>query len=311
MNKSEMNKTVGLIGVGIMGSAMGANLVRAGFRVVGHDPSPDALARLAAFGGEGVGSARAVAEACPVLISSLPSAAALIAACSGPDGIGEAEGTGQIVIECSTLPLDTKHRAFEILAATGKILLDCPVSGTGAQARTKDLVVLGSGDEEAFRRCGPVLDGMSRVARYLGPFGHGSKMKFLANHLVTIHNVAAAEAIVLGIKAGLDPALVVETLSDSAGSSRMFQIRGPLMRDARYDEPTATIRMHLKDLSIIGSFAADLGCPLPVFAASAPIYVAGAAQGRLGQDTAAVCAVLEGLAGLPDRPTDPSRSGES
>lgn len=302
-----MSTTVGIVGVGIMGSAMGANLVRAGFRVVGYDPAPGAAERLAGFGGETASSARAVAETCPIVITSLPSANALLAAASGPDGLASAEGTGQVVIECSTLPLDTKIAAREVLAAAGLTLLDCPVSGTGAQARDKDLVILGSGDEAAFERCRAVFEGMSRVARYLGPFGNGSKMKFVANHLVTIHNVAAAEAIVLGIKAGLDPALVVETLSDSAGSSRMFQVRGPLMRDSRYDEPTATIRMHLKDLSIIGSFAAELGCPLPVFAASAPLYVAGAAQGRLGQDTASVCAVLEGMAGVSRSPAISSK----
>lgn len=305
-----MDKVVGIVGVGIMGSAMGANLVRAGFRVVGYDPAPGAPDRIVGFGAEAAASARAVAEACPVVITSLPSAAALLAAVTGPDGLAAAAGSGGIAIECSTLPLDTKEAARDALAAAGRILLDCPVSGTGAQARTKDLVILGSGDEDAFRRCQEVFDGMSRVTRYLGPFGHGSKMKFVANHLVTIHNVAAAEAIVLGIKAGLDPALVVETLSDSAGSSRMLQVRGPLMRDSRYDEPTATIRMHLKDLAVIGEFAAGLGCPLPLFAAASPFYVAGAAQGRLGQDTASVCAVLEGLAGV-DRSSKPTKPGEA
>ena len=102
-----------------------------------------------------------------------------------------------------------KSRGHAQLAAQGKILLDCPVSGTGAQAANKDLVVFASGDEAAFQRCREVLAGMSRAQKYVGAFGNGSRMKFIANHLVTIHNLASAEAFVLGEMAGLDPALVL------------------------------------------------------------------------------------------------------
>ena len=151
------------------------------------------------------------------------------------------------------MPLADKKAALGVLDGAGKILLDCPLSGTGAQAAVKDLVVFGSGDEAAFERSRPVFEGMSRVQRYLGAFGNGSIMKYIANLLVTIHNVSAAEAMVLGMKAGLDPAVIYDTLADSAGSSRMFQVRGPLMRDNHYDNATATIRTHLKDLSVISA----------------------------------------------------------
>jgi L-threonate 2-dehydrogenase len=195
-------------------------------------------------------------------------------------------------------PIEAKARGHAQLAAQGKILLDCPVSGTGAQAANKDLVVFASGDEAAFERCREVLAGMSRAQKYVGAFGNGSRMKFIANHLVTIHNLASAEAFVLGEMAGLDPALVFDVIVDSAGSSRMFQIRGPMMVRGQYDEPTATMTTHLKDLDIIGKFAADLHCPTPLFTAAAQFYHAGVAQGRGGQDTGAVCAVLEKLAGI-------------
>ena len=123
-------------------------------------------------------------------------------------------------------------------------------------------------------------------------------MKYIANLLVSIHNVAAAEAMVLGMKAGLDPALLYDTLADSAGTSRMFEVRGPLMRDAQYDQATATIRTHLKDVEIINAFANSLRCPTPLFSASAQAYYARAAQGFEMQDTASVCAVMEGLGRL-------------
>ena len=297
------DKRVGVIGIGIMGSAMTKNLRDAGFSVSGYDPVPAAGKRLTELGGHALVSPRAVAEAAPIMLLSLPNAAALDAVVDSNDGIAAAEGQGQIVIECSTRPLNVKQAAHDRLQAVGKIMLDCPISGTGAQAVNKDLVILGSGDEPAFRRCADVFAAMSRVQRYLGAFGRGSVMKYLANHLVTIHNVAAAEAMVLGMKAGIDPALVYETLADSAGGSRMFQMRGPLMRDQVYDQPTATVRMHRKDIGIIDAFAADHGCALPVYAAASQLYHAAAALGFEMLDTASVCSVLEQLNGVerPDR----------
>ena len=208
-----------------------------------------------------------------------------------------AGGEGQIVIECSTLPLEAKEQAREALHARGKILLDCPVSRTGAQAARKDLVVFASGDEAAYRHCAAVFAGMSRAQKYLGAFGNGSKMKFVANHLVTIHNVAAAEAIVLGIKAGLDPQMVYDVISDSAGSSRMFQVRGPMMVKGDYTDVTATNATHLKDIGIINGYAAELSFPMPLFTLASQYYHAAVGQGRGREDTGAVCAVVEGLGG--------------
>jgi 3-hydroxyisobutyrate dehydrogenase len=293
-----MTKRVGLIGIGIMGTAMMRNLVNDGFEVVGYDIAEEAMARLAEVRGIAAASPRDVAEKVEILITSLPSVDAFERVMTGQSGIASSNGQGQIVIECSTLPIEVKAQGEAQLAAQGKILLDCPVSGTGAQAARKDLVVFASGDEAAFERCRAVLAGISRAQKYVGAFGNGSRMKFIANHLVTIHNLAAAEALVLGEMAGLDPALVFEVIADSAGSSRMFQIRGPMMVAGRYDEPTATMRTHVKDLDIIGKFAADLHCPTPLFSAAVQFYHAGVAQGRSEQDTAALCAVLEKLAGI-------------
>ena len=291
-------RVVGIVGIGIMGTAMMRNLLRHSFEVVGYDIADGAMARLAEAGGIAATSPRDVAEKAEILITSLPTVDAFEQVMAGQGGIASSNGKGQIVIECSTLPIEVKARGEAQLAAQGKILLDCPVSGTGAQAARKDLVVFASGDEAAFERCREVLAGMSRAQKYVGAFGNGSRMKFIANHLVTIHNLAAAEAFVLGEMAGLDPALVFDVLADSAGSSRMFQIRGPMMVAGRYDEPTATMTTHVKDLDIIGKFAADLHCPTPLFSAAVQFYYAGVVQGRGGQDTGAVCAVLEKLAGI-------------
>ena len=290
-----MTETIGMLGIGIMGSAMARNLIKAGFAVVGYDPVPTARDRLSDMGGTALSSPKDVAEAAAISFASLPSAEALAEAAASVTG---ASGSGQILIECSTLPLSAKRAALAAMERAGKILLDCPVSGTGAQATAGDLVILGSGDEQAFTRCASAFAGMSRRQVYLGRFGTGSIMKYIANHLVTVHNAAAAEAMLLGMKAGIDPGLIYETLADSAATSRMFQMRGPLMRDENYDTPTATIRTHLKDLSIISAFAAELGCALPVYAAAEQLYHAGEAMGFAARDTASICAVLERMNGF-------------
>lgn len=282
---------VGVIGLGIMGSAMSANLVKSGFTVHGYDVLAAARNALQQAGGKPAASAAQVASAADIVISSLPSAAAL-------DAVAAELNDRCIVIETSTLPIEDKLRARDVLAAKGIVLLDCPLSGTGAQAKTKDLSVYVSGDKPAADRIVAVLEGFSRSHYYLGEFGNGSRMKYVANLLVAIHNVAAAEAMVLGIKAGLDPATVLKVIGDGAGSSRMFQVRGPQMVAGDYREATMKVEVWQKDMKIIGEYATKLGVPTALFNASAAVYTAAMAQGFEKQDTAAVCAVLENLAGV-------------
>jgi L-threonate 2-dehydrogenase len=282
---------VGVIGLGIMGSAMSANLARAGFAVHGYDPVPAQRNTLKDAGGHPARSGAEVAEHAGIVITSLPSADALHA-------VAAELAAKCIVVETSTLPIDDKRRAFEALKSKSIILLDCPLSGTGAQARTKDLTVYASGDKEAVEKAKAVFEGFSRAHYYLGEFGNGSKMKYVANLLVAIHNVAAAEAFVLGMKAGLDAETIYKVAGDGAGGSRMFQVRGPQMVAGRYDDATMKVEVWQKDMKIIAEYATKLGVPTPLFSASAPVYTAAMAQGFEKQDTAAVCAVLEAMAGL-------------
>ncbi|HEX4798013.1 MAG TPA: NAD(P)-dependent oxidoreductase [Burkholderiales bacterium] len=291
-------QTVGVIGLGIMGSAMSANLARAGFRVAGFDVVPRRRAEHARSGGVAARSPRDVARRAEFIVTSLPSADALSEVAAE---LAQSAGRGTIVIETSTLPIPVKEAARDVLARRGVVLLDCPLSGTGAQARVKDLIVYASGDRAACRKTVPVLQGFTRANYYVGPFGAGSKMKFVANLLVAIHNVAAAEAMVLGMKAGLHPALVLKVVSDGAGSSRMLQVRGPMMVKGDYSEATMKNEVWQKDMTVIGDFARKIDCPTPLFAASAPIYNAAMAMGLGKEDTGAVCAVLEQMAGRPRR----------
>jgi putative dehydrogenase len=290
--RSGNRETVGVVGLGIMGSAIAANLGRAGYRVVGYDVLPDASRRLKRDGGEPMTDVRGVADAAATIVTSLPSAQALMQVASELAQFGRKV----VVIETSTLPIEVKEQARASLARRGAVLLDCPLSGTGAQARTKDIAVYTSGDAAVCRAVVPVLEGFSRVNYYVGPFGNGSKMKFAANLLVAIHNVAAAEAMVLAMKSGLDPALAYKVLTDGAGNSRMFQVRGPMMVKGDYSsDVTMKLAVWQKDMNVIAEFAKANGCPTPLFAATAPLYIAATANDPM-EDTGAVCAVIEKLA---------------
>jgi len=290
--RSGKRETVGVVGLGIMGSAMAANLIRGGFSVVGFDPLPGAGRQLKRAGGQPLKDARSVADSAATIITSLPSASALIQVASELAQFGRKV----IVIETSTLPIEVKEQARAALAKRGAVLLDCPLSGTGAQARTKDIAVYASGDVAAYRAIVPVLEGFSRVNYYVGPFGSGSKMKFAANLLVAIHNVAGAEAMVLAMKSGLDPALAYKVLTDGAGNSRMFQVRGPMMVKGDYSsDVTMKLSVWQKDMNVIAEFAKVNGCPTPLFSATAPLYIAATANDP-AEDTGAVCAVIEKMA---------------
>ena len=285
---------VGIVGLGIMGSAISPNLVAAGFAVFGFDLRPEARAALEAAGGKAASSLSALAAQVPVLLCFLPDGPALDAV------VDELAGTRSplIIIECSTLALDDKERARVRLAEAGHTLLDCPLSGTGAQAKNRDLVVLGSGDEAAFERCRTVFGGFARVVKFLGPFGHGMRMKLIANLLVAIHNCAAAEAMTLARSAGLDPKLVYDTLKEGAGGSRMWDVRGPLMVERRYTPATMKIDVFQKDMGLMAAFAEALNCPTPLLDVAAALYDEAQEAGLGAQDTAAVCAVFEKKAGL-------------
>jgi putative dehydrogenase len=287
------SKPVGMIGLGIMGSAMSANLMKDGFKVVGYDVVPKRMQDHRKAGGTVARNCREVATKCDILVTSLPSADALLETAAE---LAKTIRRGQIVVETSTLPIPAKEEARKRLASRGAILLDCTLSGTGAQARVKDLIVYASGDRKSYRRTTGVLEGFARAHYYVGSFGAGSKVKFVANLLVAIHNVAAAEAMVLAMKSGLDPAMVLKVVADGAGSSRMLQVRGPMMVKGDYSEATMKVQTWQKDMTIIGDFARKMDCPTPLFLASAPFYTAAMAMGLGAEDTGAVCTVLEKMA---------------
>jgi 3-hydroxyisobutyrate dehydrogenase-like beta-hydroxyacid dehydrogenase len=293
-----MKQTVGIVGLGIMGGAYARHLLNKGFDVVGYDVDPTRGQALEALGLKQATSPRDVAQQCDCVVTSLPSPKAFHAVMTGPNGLVEA-GRAVIVADTSTLALSDKEQAHQALAAAGITLLDCPVSGTGAQAAKGDLVFFASGDKSSYERLRPALLAMGRVAHHLGAFGNGSRMKYVANLLVAIHNVSTAEAMAFGMKAGIAPETVYDVLCGSAATSRIFEVRGPMMVRNTYDENvSATFLTMSKDLSVIGQYAQSIDCPTPLFSLASNIHAAAVAQGLEMSDTAAVCTVMERLAGV-------------
>ncbi len=283
-------KRIGILGLGIMGSAMAGNLIKAGFEVHGFDPSATACRSFKAAGGHLSKSATELVRSVQVVITSLPSAAALMDTANALAGAG---CKGLFVIEASTLDGKDKDAARDIMATRGVVLLDCPLSGTGAQAVLKDLTVYASGPAAAIRRLAPVFEGFSKAHFYVGPFGAGMKMKLMANLLVAIHNVSTAEALLLGKRWGISPRTAVKVLSDGAGGSRMLQVRGPMMEDEGWKEATMKVSVWQKDMKLIAQALADTQVPAPLFTATIPIYNAAMGLGHEANDTAAVFDVLE------------------
>lgn len=278
---------IGLVGLGVMGTAMGRNIVDAGHEVVGFDIDAD---RRASFAGQTVESVTAVAQRCDIIMFSLPTVGALASVAEELAGSGRPD---TVAIETGTFPLTDKESARATLAAAGITLLDAPLSGTGLQAADATLVVLSSGDEAAHQRAMPIFDAIGKQTFHLGPFGNGSKMKFVANLLVAVHTLAAAEAHRLGQASGLDPEVVQEVIASGAGGSAMFDVRGPMMVAGRFDPPSARLAIILKDAGIIAEHASTVDSPTPLLDAAMPLYEAAVDAGLGDLDAAALHRFLE------------------
>ena len=295
-----MTTSLGVIGLGNMGGAIAQNLLAAGFQVVGLDIDTERMALFAAGGGKPATTPAEVTQEADIVILSLPSVAALEQVVHGSGGLLEGGRSGVICIESGTFPLAAKISAAEALASRDIALLDCTVSGTGSQARNRDIVVYASGPPELVAKCEPVFKAISKAAPRVGDFGAGSTMKFVSNLLVAVHTVAAAEALTLAAKCGLDPGAALELITSGAGNSRMLEVRGPLMVAGDYDVGSATVETLNKDTEIIIGFAAGQNCPVPMLSMAAAFLRSAAANGWHDQDPASVKEVLSTLAGIVD-----------
>jgi 3-hydroxyisobutyrate dehydrogenase-like beta-hydroxyacid dehydrogenase len=289
-NDYSRRPTVGVVGLGIMGGAMAEAFLEAGYTVHGYDPVTAAAERLKRAGGRPLASAREVAEHTDVVITCLATSKALAAVARE---IAAAPRGKRVVIEMSTLPLADKQHAKRELARKGIVALDCPVSGTAVRLKQRAWTIFVSGDARACRRVDPLLHVLADARPYVGAYGNGTRMKFVANHLVAILNVASAEALLLGKRMGLDVRRVLEVFGPSAVvGTGVLRLRGAMMAKRRYRPATMKVEVWQKDMRIIGEMARRAGAPTPLFNACAPIFSAALRQGYGDADTASVYEVL-------------------
>lgn len=289
--------TLGVIGLGTMGGAMARHLRTTGFQVNGYDVLDAPLNELRLHGGVGCASPAEVAERSEVVILSLPSVAAFDQVMAELTQVQTTGSEVQVIVETSTLPVEVKKRGRRVLLAQSCEMLDCPISGTGAQMAAGDAVFYASGPDAPLAIARPALEACGRAVFELGEFGNGSRLKLVANLLVAVHNAAAGEALLLAERSGIDPAVALPALLAGAGASRVLEWRGPIMVKREYRPATMKVDVFQKDVDIITAFASSLSSPVPMFALAAQLNLAALASGFGDADTASVHVILERLAG--------------
>ena len=285
-----MSTTVGIVGVGKIGLALAVNLIDGGLRVLGYRRG--SMDDFLAAGGVPARSPRELAAECDVVITILPSIEALDEVVSGDEGLTSGALPGLVVIEMSGMPVEVKERQFDAPRPLGVEMLDCPITGMPPMVAARTAVILGSGDRATFDRCSPIFEAMTDAPHCLGGFGTGSKMKFVSHPLVAVHNTAAAEAMVLSEKAGLDPEVVVRIISDSAAGSNAFKARASTMASRKYLPAPGPVNVLREAVRQTTDFAEGLGSPTPLLSVVATYCDRAVAEGLGEQDTAALFSVL-------------------
>lgn len=287
---------VGMIGLGQIGLPIAINLMKSGFQVTGFRRGDKSA--LIAAGGIAAASPQEVANSCEVVVSCLPDAEALESVVSGPQGILSAKRRELVLIELSTLPIPVKEAQAKKLKEIGVDMLDCAISGVPRMVQNRQGVVFVSGDRAAYERGKAVIDGFTDKVFFLGPFGYGTKIKLIANLLVSLNIMATAEAMTLGLKAGIPGDLLVSALKDGAGGSLQFQVRAPVMANRAWDTVMAPTKMLVKDIELIDELSGQLGCPVPLLSAARQYYDEAMRGGYADKDVASLFAVLAKHANL-------------
>ena len=288
---------VGIIGLGIMGGMMAETLLQQGYKVIGFDIAIPCKQRLRQAGGRVVRSNAQVALESDVVIISLASSDALAHVVDELASVPH-QGGKQIVIETSTLPLADKQAAAKALTKQSRTMLDCPISGTAARMKDRAWTVYVSGPPKACKQVAPLFQVFTDMAPYVGALGSGTKLKFAANHLVAIYNVAYAEMVNLCRKMDLDPKVVLEHFGNSPVlGTGVMRLRVPFMIDRQYTPPTMKVQVWQKDMQVIGDMAKSVNCPTPLFQTCASVYTAAMAMGLSQSDTASTAEVLALMSG--------------
>jgi 3-hydroxyisobutyrate dehydrogenase-like beta-hydroxyacid dehydrogenase len=290
--------TVGIVGLGLLGHAVASRLIAAGHQVVGHDIVADREAALAALGGKVVRSAADVARSSEAVCTILPSLATVETAILGPGGVLDGAPAGQPVIQMSTISPALTERLAHETTARGGAFLDCPVSGTSAQVARGDGILMVGGDATLYARWRPVLESILPRSFHVGGAGQAMLLKLVANLMIAVNSAAAAEALNLARAGGLDVARALEVLAASAATSRMLEVRGPLMVRGEFP-PQMKLDLFMKDLHLIQDAASTAGAVVPLTDVAQRLYAAAQAAGHAGEDLSVVVKMLEARRSSP------------
>lgn len=293
-------RSVGIVGVGLLGSAVSQVLLKAGYQIIGYDVLPERLAALAAQGGRRAESAADVARSADAVFTILPTLDNVEEAITGPRGVLEGMGADTTIIQMSTISPDLALRMEEAARDRGVAFLDAPVSGTSSMVARRDCVVTVGGERAVFDRCLPILEALARRVFYVGACGMGSYLKLVTNLVMGLNGVVLAEGLTLARRAGLDPAQTLEILSQGAAASKILDVRGPLMIQGRFD-PLMKIDLFLKDIRLMLEAGQDLHVPLPLTGMMQQLYTAAMAAGQAKEDLSGIVRLYETMAGLPPR----------
>jgi len=292
-----MTTSVGFIGLGNMGRPMALNLAKAGFELVVHDIDPARVEPLRARGARVETSAERVAAVSARTICMVETTAQAEDVIAGAHGVVQTAERGHIVMCMSTIDPFVARRLADTLAARGVAMLDAPVSGGTERAASGELSIIAGGDEATFEACRDVFKAMGTNLFHVGPLGHGLAMKLVNNMLVQVNTVAVAEALVLGVKAGLDSKTIYEVVRVSTGASAAWELRVPRILKGDY-EPGGTIDISYKDQELETAFAKRLGVPVLLANVTQQVYQMARAAGLGKEDGSAIVQVLEKLAGV-------------
>ena len=297
----EQAHTVGFIGLGIMGAPMATHLLRAGHSMVVYNRTPSKMEPLVALGAKTGKSCRDVAQRSDVVISMVPDSPDVEKVYLGENGVLEGVKPGMLLIDMSTISPVTAVKVAQAAAAAqrGCQMLDAPVSGGDVGAKNATLSIMVGGDPEAYERARPIFE-LLGTPTYCGPSGAGQTVKACNQIQVALNFIGMAEALVLGAKAGVDPAIVVKVLSGGYAQSRVMDVRGPRVIKGDY-EPGFRSRFHYKDLNIIRETARAFGCSLPASALAHELFSAMQANGWGDLDHSAVIKVIESLSNVEVR----------
>jgi 3-hydroxyisobutyrate dehydrogenase-like beta-hydroxyacid dehydrogenase len=291
-----VSQVIALVGMGLLGSALAENLIRAGFAVRGHDVAPDRMRQHAERGGVLARSPSDAARGASVVMTCLMTADIVREVLLGPDGAIEAAGRGIAVIDCSTIHPDASAALADELGRRGIPMLDAPVGGSSGQARRREAPVVVGGDPEVFARCRPVLEAISERVHHIGPSGAGARAKLVINLVLGLNRLALAEGLLFGLRQGLDGKALLAVLQDSAAYSRAMDIKGERMLEGRF-EAEGKLAQHLKDVELMLEVGHAAGAPLMATALHRQLLLAGVAAGLGDSDNSAIIEVLRSIVG--------------